>query len=226
MSTPMLLLCPRTQDGIRPAYRSNLARARLRPRLGALVRTRRIRHSDQACKRDEAVPPTSGLTLIYAELREELLRFLTARCGDRGEAEELLQELWVRVQAVDAGPIANARSYLYRAAQNLVLDRVRARRRQAVRDDQWAATQSLPSTGGEAGDVRGTAEDDMIAREEAAALAAAIAALPAGAGRVLRLHKFDGLSHAEVAQRLGISRSGVEKHIAVAMAHLRRALID
>ena len=40
------------------------------------------------------------------------------------------------------------------------------------------------------------------------------------------MHKFDGLSHAEIAARLGISRSGVEKHIAVAMVHLRRALKD
>ena len=45
-----------------------------------------------------------------------------------------------------------------------------------------------------------------------------------GAGRAFRLHKLDGLSHAEVAAQLWISRSGVEKHIAVAMAHLRRAL--
>lgn len=177
-------------------------------------------------RRDAAVPATSGLTLIYAELRSELLRFLTARIGDRAEAEELLQELWVRVQAVDPGPIANPRSYLYRAAQNLALDRVRARRRQMAREDQWAATQRLPHAGQEAGDIRGTAEDAMIAREEADALATALAALPAGAGRVLKLHKFDGLSHAEIAQRLGISRSGVEKHIAVAMAHLRRALSD
>jgi RNA polymerase sigma-70 factor (ECF subfamily) len=66
----------------------------------------------------------------------------------------------------------------------------------------------------------------MLAREETAALASAIAALPEGAGRAFRLHKIDGLSHAEVAAKLGISRSGVEKHIAVAMAHLRRMLGD
>lgn len=66
----------------------------------------------------------------------------------------------------------------------------------------------------------------MLAREETAALASAIAALPQAAGRAFRLHKLDGLSHADVAEQLGISRSGVEKHIAVAMAHLRRAMKD
>jgi RNA polymerase sigma-70 factor (ECF subfamily) len=63
-------------------------------------------------------------------------------------------------------------------------------------------------------------------REIVARIASAIAALPEGAAQAFRLHKIDGLSHAEVAARLGISRSGVEKHIAVAMKHLRRLLAD
>ncbi|MEG8041644.1 sigma factor-like helix-turn-helix DNA-binding protein [Sphingomonas sp. LR59] len=44
--------------------------------------------------------------------------------------------------------------------------------------------------------------------------------------RVFRRHKIVGLSHAEVAAEFGISRSAVEKHIAVALRHLRKALND
>ena len=62
--------------------------------------------------------------------------------------------------------------------------------------------------------------------EEQRQLETAIAELPEGARRAFCLHKIDGLSHAEVAARLGISRSGVEKHIAVAMKNLRRLLAD
>ncbi len=40
------------------------------------------------------------------------------------------------------------------------------------------------------------------------------------------MHKIEGLTHGEVAARLGISRSAVEKHMAVAMTHLRRLLAD
>ncbi len=158
------------------------------------------------------------------ELRGELLRFLTARLGDAGSAEDALQELWLRLQAMDSGPVANARAYLYRAAQNVALDIVRTRQRGIARDGQWAAAHG--GSGAEPVDLSPDAEAAMLAREEAAALASAIAALPEAAGRAFRLHKFDGLSHAEVAARLGISRSGVEKHIAVAMAHLRRAMKD
>jgi len=168
--------------------------------------------------------PPSGIIQIYTEIRGELLRFLTARLGDAAAAEDALQDLWLRLQASDIGPVANGRAYLYRAAQNIALDAVRARQRGTARDRQWASAHSGP--GAEPVDLAPNAEADMLAREEAAALASAIAALPEAAGRAFRLHKLDGLSHAEVAARLGISRSGVEKHIAVAMAHLRRAMKD
>lgn len=167
---------------------------------------------------------SSGILRVYTEIRGELLRFLTARLGDSVMAEDALQDLWVRLQAADTGPVANARAYLYRAAQNVALDAVRTRQRGSARDRQWAAAHGGP--GIEPVDLAPNAEADMLAREEVAALAAAIAALPEAAGRAFRLHKLDGLSHAEVAAQLGISRSGVEKHIAVAMAHLRRAMKD
>ena len=166
----------------------------------------------------------SGLARVYAENRGALLRFLTARLGDPAAAEDVLQDLWLRIQAIDSGPVANGKAYLYRAAQNLALDSVRARQRGAARDGDWATLHSGP--GVEPADLSATAEADMLAREEAAVLASAIKALPEAAGRAFRLHKLEGLPHAEVAARLGISRSGVEKHIALAMAHLRRAMKD
>ncbi|MCH3756172.1 sigma-70 family RNA polymerase sigma factor, partial [Campylobacter coli] len=66
----------------------------------------------------------------------------------------------------------------------------------------------------------------LIDREELARLSQAIETVPDGARRVFDLHKLKGLSHAEVAAQLGISHSGVEKHMAVAMKYLRRALAD
>jgi len=163
------------------------------------------------------------LTQLYQELRGELLRFLIARTGNPAEAEDLLQELWLRVRDAAPGPVANGRAYLYRAAQNLVLDRLREARRREARDRDWSDIQA-ETVPGDRVDPQPQALDTLIAREDVEALRAAIAHLPEGAGRAFRLHKLEGLPHAEVAARLGISRSGVEKHIAVAMAHLRRTL--
>jgi len=165
----------------------------------------------------------SGLVLLFGELRAELVRFLAARTGSRADAEDLAQELWLRIQDAQPGPIGNGRAYLYRAAQNLVLDQVRERRRREAREAHWRAADAS-SADGQVIDPGPDAIDAMIERERDAAIARAIECLPEGAGRVFTLHKLEGVSHSDIAARLGISRSGVEKHIAVAMAHLRRAM--
>lgn len=141
-----------------------------------------------------------------------------------------MQELWVRLQDLRPGPIANARAYLFQMANNLVLDRARERRRRGLRDQGWTAMNCSLATGAggeiEAVDPGQTPEMQLVEAEEREALARAIAALPEGARRAFCMHKLEGLGHAEVAARLGISRSGVEKHIAVAMRHLRHLLVD
>lgn len=177
---------------------------------------------------DAASPKTaaSGLVQLYRDLRGDLLRFLIARLGDRSEAEEVVQDLYLRIHDIADSPVANGRAYLYRAAQNLALDKVRERRRRTAREGEWLGLHHPSTPGVEPADTRTDAETMLVEREQAALLASAIAALPLGAGRVFRLHKIDALSHAEIAGRLGISRSGVEKHLAVAMAHLRRAMKD
>jgi RNA polymerase sigma factor (sigma-70 family) len=167
----------------------------------------------------------TGLAALYLQHRAELVRFLAARTGDREEAEDIVQELWLKVRGTDSGPVANGRAYLYRMAQNLVLDRLRERGRRNVRERLWQ-DEEIGFYRGEPADLRSNPEAEAAEREEVARVASAIAALPEGARRAFRLHKIDGLSHSEVARRLGISRSGVEKHIAVAMKHLRQRLGD
>jgi RNA polymerase sigma factor (sigma-70 family) len=173
------------------------------------------------------VERAQGLEALYGLHRADLLRFLIARTGDRAEAEDVLQELWIRVQGQATRPVANGRAYLYRMAQNLVLDRVRSKARRMKRDRQWLEEAADITPTGVVTAGGGSSADEVIEqREEAALLASAIASLPQGARRALELHKIEGLSHAEVAERMGVSRSGVEKHMAVAMKYLRRALMD
>lgn len=169
----------------------------------------------------------AGLGALFTRHRAELLRFLTARCGTPEEAEDFLQDLWLKVATQATGPIANGRAYLFRMANNLVLDQIRSRHRAMRRDRAW-----LEETGGGAvepehrPDPAEPADEALARQQEAALLEQAISALPAGAQRALRLYRLDGHTQAEVAQIMGISRSGVEKHLAVAMKHLRNALAD
>jgi RNA polymerase sigma-70 factor (ECF subfamily) len=169
----------------------------------------------------------SGLARLFEQHRTELLRFLRARCGDAGEAEDLAQELWIKIAGGSPGPIANGRAYLFRMANNLVLDQRRSRQRAMARDKAWLGVLGRGDRPPEfTPDPSPNAEEILQDNEEADILAEAIAALPAGAARALRLHRLDGLSQAEVAVIMGISRSGVEKHLVVALRHLRRILLQ
>ncbi|PJG45716.1 RNA polymerase subunit sigma-70 [Sphingobium sp. LB126] len=181
-----------------------------------------------AFTRRRVVRPDSsqGLEALYRLHRAELLRMLIARIGDSGEAEEILQEMWIRLRHASTSPIANGRAYLFRMAQNLVIDRLRERQRRMRRERVWLDDLSGAGGGSERADAGPNAEEAMLDREETARLASALETLPDGARRAFELHKVEGLSHAEVAMRLGISKSGVEKHMAVAMKYLRRALLD
>ncbi|WP_409592335.1 sigma-70 family RNA polymerase sigma factor [Sphingobium sp.] len=168
-----------------------------------------------------------GLETVYHALRGELLRFLVARTGNAAEAEDVLHDMWLRIGEGNSGPVANPRAYLYRVAQNLVLDRLREKKRREIRDRAWMEMASGSDLRhADPVDPRADALEQMTAREEVARLASAIANLPPGARRAFQLHKVEGLPHGEVAERLGISKSGVEKHMAVAMKYLRRALRD
>lgn len=171
-------------------------------------------------------PPSQGLTRTLEEQRAEMRRFLIARTGNESDADEMINELWIKVTSGHSGPIANPKSYLFRMANNLVLDRLRETRRRERREAQWTAERhDRYSAGVEVADASPNAEQSLLEQEDARRLADAISQLPAGAQRVLRMHKLDGLSHGEVARQLGISKSAVEKHMAVAMIHLRRTLV-
>lgn len=169
----------------------------------------------------------SGLSAVLDAERGSLLRFLAARCGDPVEAEDLLQELWLKAATVPTAPIANGRAYLFRMANNIVLDRIRTRHRAMRRDRAWLDGDE-PVTGDvdSRRDFSPDAESALIQAEEAEQVRSAVEALPEGARRALILYRFEGLGQADIARIMGISRSGVEKHLALAMKHLRHRLAD
>lgn len=166
-----------------------------------------------------------GLRAILLENRAQLIRFFTSRTGDAVEAEDVVQEIWLHLERAKTGPVVSPLSYLYRIGMNIVLDRARAGRRSGALDRVWAET-TTRLIDGDSVDETPSAFDALADRERLARIARAIADLPPRAGLAFRRHRLDGHSHAEVAAELGISRSAVEKHIAVALRHLRIALDD
>ena len=144
----------------------------------------------------------------------ELVSFLSARLGNRQAAEDVAHDAYLRVlERTDAQRIEHPRAFLYRTALNLVVDRHRRHQvRQAEpldvldNDERWhgpALSQSMQM------DQRLT----LMQR--------ALDELSQPCRDSFLLRKLEGLSHQQIAERLGISRSLVEKHIVNAMKHCR-----
>lgn len=144
----------------------------------------------------------------------ELLNFLARQVSDRDAAADLAQESYARVLAVQhAGQsIVDMRALLYRTARNLLIDR---HRRQEVR--QHEDIDAMPEDAQPCAPAHLQPEEALASMQVVRAHVAAIEALPPRCREAFVLHVFDGLTHAQVGQRMGISASMVEKHIVRAM---------
>lgn len=167
--------------------------------------------------------PKEGLRAIFLANRETLRRFLLAR-GAGDDADDLLQDLWLKISRAQSGPIASPMSYLYRAANALMIDRFRAARQSGIRDADWAESQSGAMQG--VSDAP-SAERIVQSRQAAAKVEEALAALPARAVQIFRRSRIDGLAQREIAAEMGVSVSTVEsdlRNVYRALAELRERL--
>jgi RNA polymerase sigma factor (sigma-70 family) len=157
---------------------------------------------------------------VYLEKRGDLVRFLTARLGSVAAAEDLVQDLYVRLATIElTGAVENPSAFLYRAAINLMLDRGRGERRSGQREQAWQDSRNLTVAGMAAADEP-SPEQAVTARQALNRLVAAVDTLPPKTRRAFELHKFEGLSQAETAARLGVTRKTVEKQLAAALKQL------
>jgi RNA polymerase sigma-70 factor (ECF subfamily) len=150
-----------------------------------------------------------GLEAVFLVSRSQLLRFLRAR-GAGDAAEDLLHELWIRVSAAAPGPIADPLPYLFRAANNLMVDRYRSEMRSARRDQDWTE-HAGPTIAGVSDEA--SSERALIARERLREAQETLARLGDRVATTFRRFRFDGDSQRDIARDLGISVSSVEKDL-------------
>ncbi|MGJ7531536.1 MULTISPECIES: sigma-70 family RNA polymerase sigma factor [unclassified Variovorax] len=155
---------------------------------------------------------------MFERYYRELLSFLSRKVSDRATAADLAQESYARVyEAQRTGSVVrDPRALLYRTARNLVTDH---HRRTSVRaGGDTAAPDEEPV---ELDDCIGpeTFEPDTIlsSGQGLAAMVETIDRLPPRCREAFVLYKFDGLSYAEVAERMGISVRTVEMQLRIAM---------
>jgi RNA polymerase sigma factor (sigma-70 family) len=139
----------------------------------------------------------------------ELLNFCAHTLQDRDAASDVVQETYARVIALGRSQaVAEPRALLYRVARNLLTDR---HRRERMRDHE-----SLDAlTGADCPHARRDLqpEEALDASQYTNAMLDVIDKLPARCREAFVLNRFEGLTHAEVASRMGISRNMVAQHV-------------
>ena len=137
----------------------------------------------------------NGLEAVFLSNRDKLLQFLRSLArGD--DAEDLLQELWLRAVTAETGPIAKPLSYLYRTAHNLALERYRQAARAQRRDQDWS--ESVSETVAGVSDEP-SAERILVARERLRLAEEALHALGERAATVFRRYGIEGRSQHHLA---------------------------
>lgn len=151
---------------------------------------------------------------IFREHNRILVGFLVSRLHNEQEAMEVAQEAYVKVLQLEpkSGAVSYLRSYLFRTAENLAVDRMRQRHSR----DRLDRLESLDGLFDES-----LAERAVMAEQELALLRCAVAELPGRSREAFRLHKLEDRPLPEVAAMMGVSERMVRKFIGRALIYVR-----
>lgn len=156
---------------------------------------------------------------LAARYKPAILAFLARRLADRGEAEDLAQELFASLaRRVGKDDIQDEERYLFQAAANLLRDRVRRAQRRPRIDSEGSADP------GERLVDELSPERVAIGRESYAVFLQLLQALPERPRIVFMLNRFEEMTGREIAVMLGVSQRLVEKDISRVLTLLRDKL--
>ncbi len=160
---------------------------------------------------------------LYSRFGSPVMRFLYRLCGDRALAEDLTQDVFLKVWRAAAGwrPVGKVGTWLFQIAKHHWWNEAAKRRRRAgVQGTTWT-----PATEAEARDTHAPPPTEQVARVEwAQTVEAAIAGLSPKLRLVFVLVRLEGLAYAETAEVAGIPVGTVKSRAAAAEAALRKAL--
>lgn len=177
---------------------------------GALAGREKSLHGLRAMTSDgNELPAQAGLQQMCLSLRGELKRFLVARGTNAADAEDLLQELYIKIGTTTTGPIRAPRAYLYQTLNNMAHTSRRTEMRRQARDADWIDARQAGSEIDKSPDPEtALADGDELARVEAH-----LRELPERTAYIFRQYRIEGATQKAIAHELGISLSAVEKHL-------------
>ena len=152
---------------------------------------------------------------LWNDYSSRLLAFIRGRVDDESEADDILQEVFLRVHTglCCREAVGNLESWIYRVTRNLVIDHYRRRRPVGELSQTIPSTESLPL------------EEDPRTRL-AFSLRGTVDELPAPYREALVATEYEGLSQQQYADRAGISLSGAKSRVQRAREKLRQLFLD
>jgi RNA polymerase sigma-70 factor (ECF subfamily) len=155
----------------------------------------------------------TALEIVWNHFCDQLCSFVRARVPDEDTAEDILQDVFVRIHAKadTLRDISKLESWVYQIARNAIIDYYRSRR----------TTVELPQMLGSWED----ADEDDLATELSADVREMVEALPEPYRQALTLTYYEGLSQKELAKRLGISYSGAKSRVQRAREQVKDMLM-
>jgi RNA polymerase sigma-70 factor (ECF subfamily) len=179
---------------------------------------------DQALMAAMAAADRSALGELYDRHAPRLLAICSRLLRDRGDAEDVLVEVfwevWERARRYEAQR-GSPLTYLATVARSRALDRLRRRRHEAR---FRAATQSWAATDAPASPEAQGPFADALAKEQQERVRLALQHLAPTQRQVVELSFLDGLSHQEIADRLGAPLGSVKTWIRKGLLDLRDVL--
>jgi RNA polymerase sigma-70 factor (ECF subfamily) len=148
-----------------------------------------------------------AITAAFLEHHHFLRKFLSRFLATPQDIEDVAQETYLRAFiAGEKTTIQQPKAYLFRTARNIALSKLTRKSRQMTDYIADISGEELPA-GGVPADIEAEAEQSL------GIFCEAVAALPEKCRQAFLLRKVHGLSHKEIATRMGLSVSSVEKYL-------------
>ena len=164
---------------------------------------------------------------LVQKYRRPLVGFMYRLCRNPATAEELAQEVFLRVYRSREGYEASAKfsTWLYRIATNLAVNHARDTRHErpenTVRlDEPDAETGTTPDVA----DETLSAEEQLLKRERLAAIKAKVNALPERQRLAVMMHKYQQMDYRQIAAVMKLSESATKSLLFRAYETLREQL--
>jgi RNA polymerase sigma-70 factor (ECF subfamily) len=151
--------------------------------------------------------PLSAVSAAFLVNHDFLKRYLGRFFSDRQDIEDVAQEAYLRAYVAEQQKeIEQPKAYLFRIAKNLAFTELTKKSKKI--------TDYLEESGASVVIECGPAADSEVEAQESLGLyCEAVAALPEKCRQVFLLRKVHGLAHKEIAQRMSLSVSSVEKYL-------------